>query len=51
MSKAFNSLSRQALLDRLHEKLGDSAEFFCLQALLRDVRATIQTLWGCFRWR
>ena len=51
VSKAFDSLSRQALLDRLHEKLGDSAEFFCLQALLHDVRATIQTLWGCRSWR
>ena len=46
VSKAFDSLSRQALLNCLHARLGDSAEFFCFQALLRDVRALVQTPWG-----
>ena len=47
ISKAFDSLSRQALLDKLYHRLGASAEFFALQALLTDVRATLQSPWGC----
>ena len=46
ISKAFDSLSRQALLNKLHDRLGDSAEFFAFQALLCDVTATLQSPWG-----
>ena len=46
ISKAFDTLSRQALLDRLHDRLGDTAEFFALQSLLSNVTATVQSPWG-----
>ena len=49
ISKAFDSLSRQALLDKLYQRLGGTAEFYCFQALLCDVEATLQTAWGTSR--
>ena len=47
ISKAFDSLGRQALLRRLHDRLGDTAGFFCVQNLLCDVVVTVQSPWGC----
>ena len=51
ISKAFDSLKRKALLQRVHERLGTTAEFLCLQALLTDVRATLQSAWGSSSFR
>ena len=46
LEKAFDSLDRTALLQRLQEALGEGAEMGCWRGLLRGTVGQLQTPWG-----
>ena len=46
LEKAFDTLDRGALLQRLEEKLGEGAELNCWKGLLRGTVGHLQTPWG-----
>ena len=46
VAKAFDSVHRERLLQRLEERMGDSSEFRCWRALLQESQALLQTPWG-----
>ena len=46
LEKAFDSLDRAALLQRLQEALGEGAEMGCWRGLLRGTVGQLQTPWG-----
>ena len=47
LEKAFDSLDRGALLQRLEERLGEGAELGCWRGLLKGTVGHLQTPWGC----
>ncbi|CAE7669402.1 unnamed protein product [Symbiodinium sp. CCMP2592] len=49
LEKAFDSLDRSKLLDRLEQKIGQGAEMNCWRGLLRGTSAWLQTPWGSSR--
>ena len=49
LEKAFDSLDRGKLLERLELKLGSGAELNCWKGLLKDVTGLLQTPWGSSR--
>ena len=46
IAKAFDSMDRCMLLDRLRARIGDTIEFRALRALLVNTEATLQSAWG-----
>ncbi|CAE7242656.1 unnamed protein product [Symbiodinium sp. CCMP2592] len=49
LEKAFDSLDRQVLLEKLEAKIGQGAELHCWKGLLRGTTGILQTPWGSSR--
>ena len=47
ISKAFDSVDRARMMEKLQERVGDTFELRALRALLVNTEATLQTAWGC----
>ena len=49
ITKAFDMVSRERVLDKLQERLGDTAEMRCWRGLLQQNQGVLQTPWGTSR--
>ena len=49
IAKAFDMISREKVLKKLEERLGDTAEMRCWRGLLQQNEGILQTPWGASR--